>query len=302
MENILEIKGLTKKYKHQLALDNVSLTIKEGDIYGLIGRNGAGKTTLLKAILQLITQNAGTIQLFGGPLDRKHVGQLSRAGSIIETPTAYEGLTAKQNLTFYCKLEGIVDEHAVEDALAFVGLEETGKKKFKDFSLGMKQKLGLAIALLKKPDFLILDEPVNGLDPVAIVEFRELLLKLNQEGSTTILISSHILDELYHIATRFGFINKGKLVKEITKEEFVAQSSEFIKVITPAPAKLANVLKQGGIEDFKVIDETRVHIYDTTISVSKLNRILNENDIEVEAIQKEGKNLEEFFRDLVAEA
>lgn len=299
MDNIIEVRNLTKRYKKQLALDDVSLTIQAGDIYGLIGRNGAGKTTLLKAILQMITLTNGSVQLFGETIDRHHVKQLSRVGSMIETPAAYENLTAEQNLTYFCKLEGIVEPNAVTDALKFVSLVDTGKKKFKHFSLGMKQKLGLAMALLKKPDLLILDEPINGLDPVAIAEFRELLLKLNRENSTTILISSHILDELYHVATRFGFINEGKLVKEITKAAFEEQSSEFIKIVTPMVTQLTQVLNAAGIQNFKVVNDEQVNVYDTDLNVSDLNMALMNQGIVINGIQKEGENLETFFREMV---
>ena len=230
MENVLTIKGLNKRYGKQQALHDVDLTIAKGDIYGLVGRNGAGKTTLLKAIVQLIQPTGGSLQLFGVEGGKAYTQMLKRVGNVIETPVAYDQLTAKQNLNYYCKISGVVEPDAVSKALSFVGLTNVGNKKYRDFSLGMKQKLGLAIALLNQPDFLILDEPINGLDPVAIVEFRELLLRLNQERGMTILISSHILEELYLVVLRFGVISEGRLIKEMTKHEFELMAKRFIQL------------------------------------------------------------------------
>lgn len=232
MDAVLEARNITKQYPQQLALDNLNLTVHQGDIYGLVGRNGAGKTTLLKTFLQLIAPTAGTISLFGEPVDQSHIAMLRRVGSIIETPSAFGELTALENMRYFCLAQGIVTPHAAEDSLQFVGLTGTGKKKVKNFSLGMKQKLGLALAILKKPDLLLLDEPINGLDPIAIADFRQLLLKLNREQNTTILISSHILDELFHLATRFGFIDQGRMVRELTKDEFVAETAQYIRIET----------------------------------------------------------------------
>jgi ABC-2 type transport system ATP-binding protein len=299
MENILELHDVTKKFGHQLALDHVSLSIHRGDIYGLIGRNGAGKTTILKTIVQLIRQNSGQIVLFGETSGSQYIKQLKRTGSVIETPVANAELTARQNLTYYCKIKGIVDKNAVTEALEFVGLTDTGKKKFKNFSLGMKQKLGLAIALLNKPDFLILDEPINGLDPIAIADFRKLLIKLNQTQQMTILISSHILEELYQMATRFGIINRGVLIKEITKEEFEQQSREYIRLEVDQPDVAATVLNQIGIENFKVVDKNTIHIYDLRHSNSDIVNNMSVAQVKIETIVKEHINLENYFKNIV---
>lgn len=299
MENILELHDVTKRFGHQLALDHVSLSIHRGDIYGLIGRNGAGKTTILKTIVQLIRQNSGQIVLFGETSGSQYIKQLKRTGSVIETPVANAELTARQNLTYYCKIKGIVDKNAVTEALEFVGLTDTGKKKFKNFSLGMKQKLGLAIALLNKPDFLILDEPINGLDPIAIADFRKLLIKLNQTQQMTILISSHILEELYQMATRFGIINRGVLIKEITKEEFEQQSREYIRLEIDQPDVAATVLNQIGIENFKVVDKNTIHIYDLHHSNSDIVNNMSVAQVKIETIVKEHINLENYFKNIV---
>lgn len=299
MENVLAVKNLCKKYGTQNALLNVNMTINKGDIYGLIGRNGAGKTTLLKSIVQLIKPTSGTIHLFGGNTPKENLKQLERTGCVIETPVAYEQLTAYENLTYYCKLRGITDKNVVEETLKFVGLNDTGKKKYKNFSLGMKQRLGLGITLLSKPDFLILDEPINGLDPIAIAEFRDVLIKLNKDLNITILISSHILEELYFVANRFGFIKSGELIKEMTKEEFEEQSKEFIKLQVDNVNIASTVLKAIGINDFKVVENNKINIYQFNLSISEIASHLLSNNVEILGIHKEGQNLEMYFKELL---
>lgn len=301
MAAILQLQNITKTFGKQRALNHVNLTIQPGDIYGLIGRNGAGKTTILKTIVQLLYPNEGNITLFGATSGKDYTKQLKRTGSVIETPVANNQLTARQNLTYYCKIKGIVDKDAIDDALTFVGLTDTGKKKFKDFSLGMKQKLGLAIALLNKPDFLILDEPINGLDPIAIADFRNLLVKLNQTQGMTILISSHILEELYQMATRFGIIDHGTMIKELTKDEFDAKSREYIKLQVDQPKLAATVLNKMGIEDFKVIDQHTLNIYDLSLDNAALVEMLVDASVSVTTIVREHINLENYFKTIVAE-
>ena len=198
MENILVLQGVSKKFGQQQALSDVNLTIKKGDIYGLIGKNGAGKTTLIKIMTQLMHASNGTVSLFGSSNQTEWTQALKRVGSVIETPVAHNHLTAYENLSYYCKLRQIPNaEKAIQETLNYVDLTDTGKKKFRDFSLGMKQRLGIAIALLSKPDLMILDEPINGLDPVGIKEFRQLVQKLNEELGMTFVISSHILSSRY---------------------------------------------------------------------------------------------------------
>ncbi|ANK60197.1 ABC transporter [Loigolactobacillus backii] len=299
MEEVLKIDQVAKQFGRQTVLNDVNITLHRGDIYGLIGRNGAGKTTILKSIIKLIQPTKGTITLFGVTKGSNYIHQLRRTGSIIESPVAVDQLTARQNLIYYSKIHGVVDSNAVDDTLKFVGLDTTGKKKFKDFSLGMKQKMGLAIALLNKPDFLILDEPINGLDPIAIVEFRELLLKLNRTQQMTILISSHILDELYQLATRFGILNNGTIVKEITKQEFEEQSREFIKLEVDNPDLATNVLRKIGCSNFKVINDHRINIYQLDIANAKIASSLIENQVQLSTITREGLNLEQYFKQLI---
>lgn len=301
MDVVLEARNVTKQYPQQLALDNLNLTVHQGDIYGLVGHNGAGKTTLLKTLLQLIAPTAGTVTLFGEPVDQAHIAILRRVGSIIETPSAFGELTALENMRYFCLAQGIVTPHAAEDSLQFVGLTGTGKKKVKNFSLGMKQKLGLALAILKKPDLLLLDEPINGLDPIAIADFRQLLLRLNREQNTTILISSHILDELFHLATRFGFIDQGRMVRELTKDEFVAETAQYIRIETSDMPALTRALTNAQVTHFKVVAPKELHVFDEKRSISALNQALVSAGVPVTGISQEGQNLEDYFKMLLSD-
>lgn len=301
MDVVLEARNVTKQYPQQLALDNLNLTVHQGDIYGLVGRNGAGKTTLLKTLLQLIAPTAGTVTLFGEPVDQAHIAMLRRVGSIIETPSAFGELTALENMRYFCLAQGIVTPHAAEDSLQFVGLTGTGKKKVKNFSLGMKQKLGLALAILKKPDLLLLDEPINGLDPIAIADFRQLLLRLNREQNTTILISSHILDELFHLATQFGFIDQGRMVRELTKDEFVAETAQYIRIETSDMPALTRALTNAQVTHFKVVAPKELHVFDEKRSISALNQALVSAGVPVTGISQEGQNLEDYFKMLLSD-
>jgi ABC-2 type transport system ATP-binding protein len=228
MELVLQTSGLTKKYGKQIAVNNVDLNIEKGDIYGLIGKNGAGKTTIMKIVCGLVYQDQGDIQLFeSGDLQKNR----KRIGCVIEQPALYPDMTAGENLIYYDKLIGITDYDNVDEVLSLVGLKNTGRKKTKAFSLGMKQRLSIAISLLGNPDFLILDEPINGLDPSGIREIRELLLKLNSENEITILISSHILGELAKIATKYGIINKGVLVDEFQAVELEERCKKCLAIV-----------------------------------------------------------------------
>lgn len=217
-EIVLQTRNITKKYSGKTVIDSINMTIKKGDIYGLIGRNGAGKTTLMRIIAGLTSPNSGEIKLFGATSAAELNEVKKKIGCVIETPALYPNMSAVQNLEYYCILMDIPDKSIIEKVLQTVGLTDTGKKKFKNFSLGMKQRLGLALALLNNPEFIILDEPMNGLDPIGIVEMRETLKRLNQEHCITIMISSHILSELSMIATCYGIIDNGKMIKELTNE------------------------------------------------------------------------------------
>ncbi|WP_291293170.1 ABC transporter ATP-binding protein [Enterococcus sp.] len=300
MESILSLNQVTKKYGQQYALDQVSLTIQKGAVYGLIGRNGAGKTTLLKAITRLISTTSGTVSLLGSKTDSEWIKALRRTGSVIETPVAYDQLTAKENLEYYCKLRGIVDRGTViQETLELVDLTDTDNKKFKDFSLGMKQKLGIAIAILSKPDLLILDEPINGLDPIAIAAFRHLIKRLNEEYGMTIIISSHILSELYQVATCFGIINNGVLIKEIAKTDFDQLSEDYIVLKTSETPQASALLKENFSFKMKIINQTELHLFERSHQINEITRLLVTNNISIDGIYYQKQDLENYFTNLI---
>lgn len=290
---VLQTKGLTKKYGKQIAVNNVNLNIEKGDIYGLIGKNGAGKTTIMKIVCGLIYQDKGDIKLFESSNLEK--GR-KRMGCIIEQPAFYPGMTARENLIYYDKLLGLTDYGNAERVLSLVGLQNTGKKKTKAFSLGMKQRLSIAISLLGNPDFLILDEPINGLDPSGIKEVRELLLKLNSENEITILISSHILGELAKIATKYGIIDKGVLVDEFQAIELEKRCKKCLTIIVDDCEKAAYILKDNiNSSNFKIFDKGKICIYDCLDIPEQINKELVENGVLVSGIWLEGNDIEAYF-------
>lgn len=261
VEYVLETKELTKRYKTNNAVNSVSMHIKRGDIYGFIGRNGAGKTTLMRMVAGLAKPTSGGIKIFQSEnlnLQRK------RLGCSIENPALYLDMTAEQNLELYRKMFGIPEKNIVKEMLEMVGLGESKTKKTKNFSLGMKQRLELAITLLGSPDFLILDEPINGLDPEGIIEVRDLLVKLNKEKHITILISSHILGELSKIATCYGIINNGVLIDEFTKEELEIRCKRCVKIKVNDAKKATNILETiCKIYNYDILPENTIRIFDS---------------------------------------
>jgi ABC-2 type transport system ATP-binding protein len=291
MSLVLQTNCLTKKFGKQIAVNKVSIHIEKGDIYGFIGKNGAGKTTLMKMVSGLIYQNQGEIRLFGSS---DVVKGRRRIGCVIEQPALYPGMTARENLIYYDKLLGIADYQNVDVILKLVGLENTGKKKTKNFSLGMKQRLSIGISLLGSPDFLILDEPINGLDPAGIKEVRELLLKLNSENEITILISSHILGELAKIATRYGIIEGGVLVDELDAMELEERCKKYLSIIVNDTEKAAYILKNRST-DFKVFEHGKICVYDCLDMASQINKELVESDVLVSSISLEGHDIEAYF-------
>ncbi|MEG0380297.1 MAG: ATP-binding cassette domain-containing protein, partial [Kurthia sp.] len=290
-EIVLELKNISKVFGKQTVLDRVNLTIRNGDIYGLIGRNGAGKTTIMKIITDLLRATDGEIFLLSKLPYHKN---LERVGAIIEQPVAYINLSAYHNLKILCMQKGIHDYSSIEEVLNFVNLSDTGKKKFKHFSLGMKQRLGLAMALINNPDFLILDEPINGLDPIAIIEFREILEKINREKNTTILISSHILSELYQVSNRFGFIHNGRLIEEITKKELDEICSNTIVIKTEQIKELSVLLENLQLQ-FKVIKDNQLHILNNVITVAELNQRILQAGLRIDEIRRNDENLEDYY-------
>ena len=245
MDNVLTTHGLTKRYKKQLAVNCVNMTIRRGDIYGFVGENGSGKTTVIRLITGLIFPNNGSFALFGIDNRSADIGKArSRVGAIVESPSIYMNMSAYDNLKTQCAILGTGDDAKIRAVLTDVGLEALyeEKKHASNFSLGMRQRLGIAMALLGDPDFLILDEPMNGLDPAGIVGIRELILKLNRERGITFLISSHILTELSLVATKYGIISKGRLIKEITAEQLHSECSRTTAITADDPQKLAQVV------------------------------------------------------------
>ena len=299
---ILRTNNLTKKYKDFTALNNANITINKGDIYGLIGRNGAGKTTLMKVITTLTNKTNGEFYLFDKD-DSDLTETKRRIGCLIENPAFFENLTAYQNLKYYAIQKGIVDYSQIDKVLDLVKLSDSKNKKFKTFSLGMKHRLGIAFAMLDNPDFVILDEPINGLDPIGISELRETLKKLNEESNITMLISSHILSELYLLANRFCFIEKGKIIKELSKEELDVECSRAIVIKTNNVKETCLILeKELNTKNYKVIDKHEVRLYDYLDNSGKVNKELAKNDIDVISIYESGISLEDYFKSIVKEA
>ncbi len=297
-EVVLQTVNLTKKYKDFVALDNANITIHKGDIYGLIGRNGAGKTTLMKTITTLTNKTSGTFSLFGS--EEELTESKRRIGCLIESPAFFGSLTAYQNLKYYAIQKGITNDKQIDKVLKAVDLFKEKDKKFKNFSLGMKQRLGIAFAILDNPDFIILDEPINGLDPIGIKEIRDTLKRLNEEEKITILISSHILSELYLIANHFCFIDKGRIIKDLSKEELDLECSKCIIIKTKDVKKATVVLEQKlKTTNYKVIDNTEIRLYDYLENTLKVNKTLLANDIEVTGIYESGISLEDYFDSLI---
>nr|WP_317379803.1 ABC transporter ATP-binding protein [uncultured Faecalimonas sp.] len=296
-EYLLKTYGLTKQYGHMKAVDHVNLHLKKGAIYGFIGRNGAGKTTFLKMISGLASPTSGEIELFGyRGQELKYVR--SRIGCLIEEPGLYGNMTATENLRIKCKLFGIDDSRYLDQILHITGLYDTGKKRVKNFSLGMKQRLGIALALIGEPDLLILDEPINGLDPQGIADIRDTLLRLNEEQQITILISSHILEELEKLATHYGIIHHGTLLQELTKEELLQRCSERIELILEEPRKAIPVLDQMHFTDYEVVDERRIHIYERLEESGNINMELAKHGILIKSISIQSQELESYFLNL----
>lgn len=299
MALVLETKDLTKKYGKQIVLNKVNMCIEKGDIYGLIGKNGAGKTTIMKIISGLISKYEGEIKLFESSDLQK---ERRRIGTVIEKPSLYPDMTARENLIYYDKLLGIPSYDNVDLVLSLVGLKDSGKKKTKSLSMGMKQRLSIAVSLIGNPDFLILDEPINGLDPYGIKEIRELLLKLNYENGVTILMSSHILGELSKIATKYGLIKEGVLVDEFSALELEKRCKKCISIVVNNPEKAAYIIKNNiKSKDFKVFDHGKICIYDDLDTPEKINKELVEKGILVSSLTLEGCSIESYFEKMMGE-
>ena len=293
-ELLLQTRNLTKQYGRHRAVDDVNMHIKKGAIYGFIGRNGAGKTTCLKMISGLSTPSYGEIEMFGYKGKDLQKAR-SRVGCLIEAPGLYGNMSAYDNLNIKCKLTGIKKKGYIEELLKTVGLDTVGQKKTKHYSLGMKQRLGIALALVGEPDLLILDEPINGLDPQGIMEVRETIQKLAKERGMTICISSHILEELSKIATDYGIIHNGCLVQELTREELMKKCSERIELTLDNPKQAIPVLDDMGFNSYQVIDKEHIHIFERLGESASLNMELAKAGIPVKGISITSEELENYF-------
>lgn len=298
MEYVLKTNSLSKNYKNFKALNGLTMNVPKGAIYGFIGKNGAGKTTLIRMICGLQEPTGGDYLLYGKKsTDKEVVKSRRRTGAVVETPSIYLDMTAEDNLKQQYRILGLPSFNGISDILKLVGLENTGKKKAKNFSLGMRQRLGIAIAIVGDPDFLILDEPTNGLDPQGIIEIRELILKLNREKQITVLISSHILDELSKLATHYGFIDNGRIVKEMSAKELEAACRKCIRMEVSNTKSLAHVLDNMGI-DYKILTDTSADIY-AKINISHLTAALAKENCEVISAQERDESLESYYISLI---
>lgn len=298
MDYVLQTNALGKKYKDFKALNGLSMNVPCGAIYGFIGKNGAGKTTLIRLICGLQEPTSGEYTLYGRQNTGKDVVKARRRmGAIVETPSIYMDMTAEDNLKQQYRILGLPSYDGLRDILELVGLGNTGKKKAKHFSLGMRQRLGIAIALAGDPDFLVLDEPVNGLDPQGIIEIRELILKLNHEHQITVLISSHILDELSRLATHYGFIDSGRMIKEMSAAELEAACRKCVRMEVSDTKVLARVLDEMKTE-YKILSATTADVF-AKLNVSRLALTLAKEDCEIISIQERDESLESYYVSLV---
>lgn len=301
-QSVLVLEHVSKRFGRFIALDDVSFQIDQGDIYGLIGENGAGKTTLMKLITRLSLLHNGKITLLGESFAGHYQRALSRTGAVIEAPTSFEKLTVEQNLKITEIQHGLNDRQLLLETLKFVGLTEKRRTKVKSLSLGQRQRLGLAMALLPQPDFLILDEPINGLDPSGIIAFRKLLQTINQERQTTILISSHILSELYQVSTKFGFISHGHFLKEVTKQDLDQENKSGILLDVNDPALAARVLDEQSVGPFEVINSTQILISNLAVDTGVLNTTLVQHGVVIKNMVRQHGSLETYYTNLIRQA
>lgn len=301
MEYVVTTNALTKRYRGFNALDGLSMHIPKGAIYGFVGRNGAGKTTLIRVICGLQQPTSGSYAIYGIN-DSSAIMAYSRRrmGAVVETPSIYLDMSAKENILQQYRILGLPSDDGAEELLRLVGLDGTGKKKARDFSLGMRQRLGIATALAGEPDFLVLDEPVNGLDPQGIIEMRELILKLNRERGITVLISSHILDELSRLATHYGFIDSGRMVKEMSAEELEARCRKSVRIEVSDAKAIARVLDKMGVE-YSIAGDTAADIF-ADVQATKLIEEAAKENCTVFSMKERDESLESFYMNLIGGA
>lgn len=296
MEYVLRTHNLSKEFKKFTAVSNLNMNIKRGEIYGFLGENGAGKTTTIRMIMGLIKSSTGEIEIFSEKGAKQNRDLLKRIGSMIEYPGFYPNLTAKENLDIHRRMMGVQDKECITNALKVTGIQEVKDKKVKEFSLGMKQRLGIARAILHHPEFLILDEPTNGLDPSGIKEIRELILDLCHKQGITFLISSHILSEIQQMATKIGIIHKGELLEEIEYDELQKRNRHYINIRVDNDKKASIILeKELNISDYVVWEKNNLRVYEDLEQASKINKILVSNELCVDELSVKVDSLEDYF-------
>lgn len=300
MREVIKTNNLVKKYGQNLILDNVTITVNQGEIYGLVGDNGAGKTTLFRILSGQSYHSDGSYELLSESSEKEIIKARKRIGAMIENPSFYPNMTIEQNLEYYRIQRGIPGKKNIHKVLKEVGLFEAKKKKFSNISLGMKQRLALALALLGEPELLILDEPINGLDPSGIIEIRDLLIKLNREKNITIIISSHILSELYNVATCYGFLSKGKLVEELSLEELNERCKSYLEINVTNPKKLSVLLEERlGYKNYKIMPDGVIHLFEKNPVNEEISKLAVDNNIGLKGINEKSANLENYYLSLI---
>lgn len=303
MSYILQTNHLNKSIDGKVLITDVNIHVKKGEIYGFLGPNGAGKTTVMKMVTNLWKPTSGTIEIFGEVITPTSYEVLKRMGSIIEFPTFYDHLTGKENLQLHSEYMGYYNHGSVQNALEILNLSDAADKPVKSYSLGMKQRLGIARAILSKPELLVLDEPTNGLDPAGMKQIRDLFKMLCTEYGITIFISSHILSEIESIADTIGVINHGKMMREITMKEISEMNTAYIELVTKEIKKAAYILTDKlGINNFKVIDADKIRIYEVKASTHEISKAMLLNNVEIDSIRKESETLEDYFLKMTSES
>lgn len=302
MNSILKANDVTKKYKNKIVVNKLNMRINKADIYALLGRNGSGKTTTLKMITGQTSIDSGYLEVFGEAISTNDYKYKSRIGMIVETPTFYPALTARENLEIYRRCMGVQNKKRIEDVLELLNLSDVENQNVGKYSLGMKQRLGLARALLNSPEFLILDEPTIGLDPAGISQLREILLTLNKEQNTTILICSHILSEIEHMATKIGIIHKGRLLEEFTYKEFEEKNINYLKIKVNNQSKASLILEKNcGISKYNIYDEDTICIFEKLDTIENINIQLINNGVYIKELKTNNQTLEDYFIKLTEE-
>ncbi|MFD3156919.1 ABC transporter ATP-binding protein [Haloimpatiens sp. FM7330] len=294
---IIETNNLTKQYGGKKSVANLSIHVKKGRIYGLLGRNGAGKTTTMKMLLNLTQPTTGEVFIFDKPIYGNEKKIFPRIGSLIESPGFYPNLTGTENLKIFARLRGIPNRNAVKNAMKVVGLSYNDKKLFSEYSLGMKQRLAIANAIMHDPELLILDEPINGLDPIGIAEVREFIKRLSKDYGKTILISSHILSEMALLADDIGIINNGVLLQEESLDKLQRKNNKYIHFVITDALQACRILENNfHTSQFHVNDDYNLQLYDTKIDVSAINRKFIESGIDVSEVHTQNDTLEDYFK------